>query len=85
MGDMGELYRDLRESRKEANRQRAAETPKKLAEAGLTWIEKNGGEHFIIMVKNTRVDLWPSTGRWQCTGGRRGRHVDKLIDFIKGL
>jgi hypothetical protein len=85
MGDMGELYRDLRDSQKEKNRLRAAETPEKLKAAGITWIDKNFGEHFIIMVKKTRIDLWPSTGRWQVTGGKTGRHVDKLIEFIKTL
>jgi hypothetical protein len=55
------------------------------AQAGLTWVEKNDGQHFIVSSYKGRVDLWPSTGQWKLWNGRRGWGLKILLLVLKDL
>lgn len=83
MGDMGDLYKAMRESKQakhSANRELYA---KLLEQAGIKYTTKNYGVH--LMVEGGAIgiiDFWPGTGRWQTRSGEKGRGIGKLISRI---
>jgi hypothetical protein len=71
MGDMGDLFRDLKEH-KRGEREKYAEG----AEAALAELAAAGVSHVVISDGHLRVeqgyDWWPRTGRWIRLGQNRG-------------
>jgi hypothetical protein len=81
MGDMGDIFNDLRAHRKEQRQERADKAPEQIAKL----------EHLGFMVRELSphgphlriiesVDYWPSTGKWRFLKGRaRGHGFDSLL------
>lgn len=82
MGNVGDLYRDLKEDRRRKKLSNAAnslallklkQVPYRILNA-LNW-------HLLI---DERIDFWPSTGKWrERQTGKQGRGVQNLIRFFR--
>ena len=93
MGELGEYYRDWKEHRKQ---KKAEYQQKELPDdfrllhqlKGVTFEEKNGGEHFVLNITTDRgerlVDWWPSTGYWKVRQGKAsGARLHHLQRYFK--
>jgi hypothetical protein len=84
MGDIGDMFRDL----KQASQEKRADNRELSAEYLLTrqmpFVSKSNGVHLIVEGKNCLVDFWPGTGKWISRSGEKGRGVRNLVTFILG-
>lgn len=84
MGDMGELWNDVKEagSRKRASNRETS--PQYLREQGIIFATKNNGAHLIVAHNGATVDFWPGTGKWNVRHSRKtGRGVKNLVKFLR--
>lgn len=82
MGDMGEMWRDHKEARKEKKEANQESSTEILNGSGVKFESKNFGRHLIIQGEGEKVDFWPSTGKWIVRNGREGRGVRKLLKYL---
>lgn len=71
MGDMGELFREWNEVKKQEKEKRRTNYTNILIENNIKFISKNYGAHLIIDLHGERVDFWPGTNR--------GKYKDKYF------
>lgn len=85
MGDMGEVFNDMREFKKAKRASNTQSSTELLEKHGISFQSKNGGAHLVVWAGNYDVDFWPSTGLWIVRGQDTYRHrgVRKLVDFVK--
>lgn len=77
-GDMGVIFNGWRAEKKAKRAANRESSPALLREAGVQFIEKNGGSHLIVA--NATFDFWPGTGKWiERATGAKGRGVFKLL------
>ena len=79
MGDMGDLFRDLREISKRRRAHNKEWSTRYLVTLGIEFKSFNNGEHLKI---DRDIDFWTSTGRWR-VGQTMSRGVKELIEYIK--
>lgn len=84
MGDMGELFKDLKDESKQRRANHREQSPKLLEDAGIGFESKNLGAHLIVESTKCLIDFWPGTGKWISRKGKHGRGVFNLIKHIKG-
>jgi hypothetical protein len=87
MGDMGDLWRDVkafRKERKEANYKRI-NPEQQLRDAGYSFESKNYGLHLIIRVNGKTINFWPTTGKWRHPAGRGGYGIANLLKYLSKL
>jgi len=82
MGDMGEMFKALKEDRKIKKHSNKVSSTQILTEHGIEFESKNNGVHLIITFDAGKIDFWPSTGKWTPRGERSGRGISKLIVYI---
>ena len=83
MGDMGEMYNDMK---KESQKRRAGHreaSPEFLQKAGIPFEKKNNGAHLIVEGCDCFIDFWPGTGKWIARNGKRGFGVKNLIRYVE--
>jgi len=83
MGDMGDIFRDMTEYKKQ---KRASNTKNSTAILKLNNIEfesKNFGAHLIVKGEKELIDYWPSTGKFITRSGKKGRGVKRLLKLCK--
>lgn len=86
MGDMGDVFRAMRDSRKEINRARFENIHANLSSIGFDYEIKNEGHHVIFTVGKVKFDFWPSTGKFMSrNNGKRGVGLNRLINIMKVL
>ncbi len=88
MGDMADVFNDMREASKAKRTDNRVQGAIALMEAGIHYTVHNDGAHIVIPRAKpfVYVDYWPGTGLWQARGwtsqqSRRG--VRTLIAFLK--
>lgn len=86
MGDMGEVFNDMRaysQHKRARNREASARI---LREAGIAFRDTNNGVHLIVA---DAYDFWPGTGLWRRRGietkNYQGRGVAGLIRAVRDL
>jgi len=83
MGDMGDVWKEVNQYRKEKrelNRQNSADI---LKEKGIHFERKNMGAHLIINHNNKIVDFWPGTGKWIIRKtNKKGRGIFNLLKVL---
>lgn len=86
MGDMGEIFNDMKELKKERRASNTEKSTQLLIDAGIEFESKNGGAHLVVnQAQGLKADFWPSTGLWQIRGSKKqSRGVFNLIKFAKG-
>ena len=81
MSDVKEIYDALKidgQKKREFNRKNS---PKVLKKNKIEYEDMNKGAHLLVA---RQVDFWPGTGLWICRDTkRRGRGVEKLVEFMK--
>ncbi len=81
MGDMGEIFNDMKQASKEKRSRNRDSSAKILLAVGIAFETKNAGAHLIV---DGRYDFWPGTGKWIERGtNRKGRGVWRLIARMK--
>lgn len=88
MGDMGEIWRDTKEVRKEASQNRKEHnrdcSTQLLRVKGFGVKSKNGGIHLVVTHNDKTADMWPSTGKWNIRGTSKYRRgVKQLIKALE--
>ena len=80
MGDMGEMFNDLKKHTKAKKRNNLEYSTKMLEDAGIPFIKKNGGVHLIV---DGAFDFWPSTGLFiNRSTQKQGRGVKNLLKAL---
>ena len=82
MGDMGEVFKDIKEDSKKRRAGHREESPKFLQKAGIPFETKNMGAHLIVEGADCFIDFWPGTGKWIARNGKQGFGVRNLIKHI---
>lgn len=86
MGDMGEIFNDLREMKKEKRASNTEQSTAILQRSGVVFSSPNGGTHLVVLAGPHVVDFWPSTGLWiirKAKTNARQRGVRKLVQFVE--
>lgn len=82
MGDVSDMYKDIREVNKLEKRERTQAAPEKLRESGLVFEVKNGGSHVIVSTRDGKIDFWPGNELWIIRGTKKRQYgIDELIEF----
>jgi len=63
MGDMGDMYRDWSELKKEKKRSDYELIMNLLNKNNIPFVEKNYGSHLIVTIGRDRIDVWPTTNK----------------------
>lgn len=82
MGDMGDIFKALKEDRKIKKDSNRVSSTQILEDHGIEFESKNHGVHLIITCDTGKIDFWPSTGKWTPRGERSGRGISKLIVYV---
>lgn len=84
MGDMAEVFNDLRKFKQEKRRSNTAYSTNMLRESGIAFETHNGGIHLVLTKNDQVIDYWPSTGLWWIRGTRNKRRgIARLITYMK--
>lgn len=84
MGDMGDLFNDLKQVRQKKRAGNRDQSAAVLSRAGIVFEEKNIGAHLIVFGGETTIDFWPGTGLWIVRGENQRRYgVRKLVQFVE--
>lgn len=82
--DIGEMYREWREAKREKRARNRDFSKNLLVSKGIRIVEYSGGVHLVVHhVDGLRVyDFWPGTGLWKLRGSttQRGRGVYHLLN-----
>ena len=82
MGDMAEVFNDLRKYKQEKRASNTVASTQMLVKAGIKFKSFNGGVHLVLDHAVGMVDFWPSTGLWMLRGTtKRQRGVKNLLKF----
>ena len=90
MGDMREVYDDMKAHSKEKKLSNIESARELFKHHNIDYEEKNNGVHWIVvspLKDNEIVDYYPSTGKWIYRKGGTGRGVLNLLRkfrLIKG-
>ena len=87
MGDMGDLFNDWKEHKKDVRQQRLQKTSELPPEQLAGWA-KHTPYHWSRILNGEQLNWWPSTGKWSY--GKKGRKPamffgtqNDLMNFIK--
>lgn len=84
MGDMADIFNDLRKIKQEKRRSNTAHSTRMLQESGIEFASHNGGTHLTLTKHEQVIDYWPSTGLWWIRGtSNKRRGIAKLIKHMK--
>lgn len=85
MGEMGELYRAMKEDSRERKERNRVNALKVLGEENIKYESKNDGVHFVVDGPHGLIDYWPTTGKWveRAVAGLAGRGVSSLVNHVK--
>lgn len=84
MGDMGDVFNEMRAEAKKKRADNTVRSTALLQRAGVLFTVKNGGAHLVVLAGPHEVDFWPSTGLWIVRGQKAKRGgVRKLIEFVE--
>jgi hypothetical protein len=81
MGDIGDLFKELREHKRAKRASNTKQSTQALINAGVQFTSLNGGVHLLVMAADgSRIDFWPSTGLWKLRSSNvKHRGVFRLI------
>lgn len=85
MSDLGDDFRAFKGYKRERKQQNYinVKPEQKLKDAGIFYESHNNGLHLIIQVNESKIDFWPTTGKWSVRKGIEGFGVKALINFVK--
>lgn len=84
MGDMAEVFNDLRKFKQEKKRSNLAHSTRLLEANGIEFKVHNNGIHLVLTKGDQTIDFWPSTGLWWIRGTtNKRRGVQRLMAYIK--
>ena len=82
MGDMGDIFNEMRQHSQEKRASNRENPVQILTEHGIEFESKNIGAHLIVKHDGKTVDFWPGTGKWNVRDGRQGRGVFRLLEHL---
>lgn len=85
MGDMGELFNDLKKQNQVKRWENHAEVLQKLKEAGIEVVELSKGCGVYRPLANSKITIYATKNAWWHSGIRKRYYdIESLIKFIKG-
>ena len=83
MSEIGDTWRAIKEDRQIASSKWVELAPKLLEDKGIPFTSHNNGQHLILEdVYGSKIDYWPSTGRWSPRVGKSGKGFKELIEYL---
>lgn len=82
MSEMGELFDEWREAKREKKLDNRASSTEILRQRGIAFTSNSGGIHLVVTGNNKTIDFWPSTGKYIMRNGSAGRGVFNMIRLI---
>jgi len=83
MNETGEMWKELKDERKEKRAANRSNSLSLLLEVGLHVEIHNDGAHLIVRAHHNTYDFWPGTGLFRKRGeGCSHRGVKKLLSII---
>jgi hypothetical protein len=85
MGDMIEMYQELRQADSLRRAEKRESAPDQLRAHGISFEERNLGAHIIINNDGRLVDYWPGTGKWISRAAdkkERGQSFASLAKYL---
>ena len=84
MGDMGIMFRIMKDESKDRRTSHRNTSPQCLRDAGISFERINGGVQLIVESDHGLIDFWPGTGRWRVRAYATTKFgVKNLIKFIR--
>jgi len=86
VGDMVDMYREMKEAESARRAERRVSAPDMLRAHNIVFDVKNGGAHLIINTRSGCVDFWPGTQRWISrlkNKAGNGRGFKTLLSFLE--
>lgn len=81
MGDMGDLYRDMKELRDQHKREQLDEAERLLGDQ----FTKLSDHHWRTSIGGYRLDYWPSTGAYRWTNKTQHATPERMVQIIREL
>ena len=87
MGDMGDIFRDIRAYKKRERERRAIGNMKTLANHGIEYHEWNGGYILLIYPKGSKApaSFYPTTGRWTFRGRTYRGGANSFVHWLRKM
>lgn len=83
MGDMKDVFDDMRERSKEKRAHNTVASTSILINKNVSFESKNNGAHLIVSHNGKVVDFWPATGKFICRSGKKdARGIRPLLKYI---
>jgi len=85
MGDMGEMFREMRKSHQATKQSRGQARTADLIARGIPFATQAAGNKLVITLPDGQiVDAWPTTGKWKMRKGQKRAclHWNKLIKIL---
>lgn len=80
MGDMGDFFREVKQVKKLKRKSNMTYSTGKLDELGIKYESMNGGIHLIVEGAYSKIDFWPSTGRFYIRSKKKySRGIKNMI------
>ena len=83
MGDMGDMFRDMKEQNKERRAERGAKNRERLGGLEYTVELRDLATVARVFFDGDWVDFWPSSGKWFFRDGERGSGFGSMIAGIR--
>ena len=83
MGDMAEIYREMRENKKSSAAWFRTLGASELTNNSIPFVSKNNGAHLIVEGNDGYIDFWPGTGKWIVRSPKfEGFGIKNLLEYI---
>lgn len=79
MGDMGDVFRDMRKHGQEKRARNRLTSAELLEKNGFSFTSHNDGAHLIVTHGAWIADFWPGTGRWAIRNQKKSFGVESLM------
>lgn len=85
MGDMGDVFKDMQDAKKERHASWKEQNTKILEESGLQFRSCNNGET-LLFKEPKQAEFFPSTGRWKAHNPKRvlSGGAKRFLEWLKG-
>ena len=83
MGEIAEMWRELRAERSQHNAKRKVSNTATLEAMGIPFASHNQGQHLVIKKGAVIVDFYPSTETWKARGGKKQKGLNYLLQVLQ--
>jgi len=80
---MGEVFNEWKKDKQAKKRSNERSSTNMLLDMGIEFESKNSGNHLVVGCGDTKIDFWPSTGRFISRDGKHdARGINNLLKVL---